>query len=77
MPKMAAEFADRIFFAHLRQLKFINKTDFYENGHQTAAGDADIYVIVKELVGGSFMTNGKPEEIEEKTRRIVMLANRV
>ena len=50
LPKMAAKYADRIYFAHLRQLKFTNDTDFYENGHQTACGNVDIYAIVRALV---------------------------
>lgn len=54
LPKMAAKYADRIYFAHLRQLKFTNETDFYENGHQTADGNVDIYAIVKALVDNGF-----------------------
>ena len=54
LPKMAAKYADRIYFAHLRQLKFVNETDFYENGHQTAAGNVDVYAIVKALVENGF-----------------------
>jgi len=50
LPKMAAKYASRIYFAHLRQLKFTNETDFYENGHQTSCGNVDIYSIVKALV---------------------------
>lgn len=50
LPKMAAKYADRIYFAHLRQLKFTNDTDFYENGHQTACGNVDIYEIARALV---------------------------
>lgn len=50
LPKMAAKYANRIYFAHLRQLKFTNETDFYENGHQTSCGNVDIYEIVKALV---------------------------
>ncbi len=50
LPKMAAKYADRIYFAHLRQLKFVNETDFFENGHQTSCGNVDIYEIVKALV---------------------------
>ena len=54
LPKMAAKYADRIYFAHLRQLKFVNETDFYENGHQTAEGDVDMYAIVRALVENGF-----------------------
>ena len=54
LPKMAAKYADRIYFAHLRQLKFTSDTDFYENGHQTSEGNVDIYSIVKALVENGF-----------------------
>ena len=43
LPKMAEKYASRIYFAHLRQLKFTNETDFYENGHQTNCGNVDVY----------------------------------
>ena len=51
---MAKKYAKRIYFAHLRQLKFVNETDFYENGHQTADGDVNVYAIAHELVAGGF-----------------------
>ncbi len=54
LPKMAEKYAKRIYFAHLRQLKFVNDTDFYENGHQTADGDVDVYAIARALVAGGF-----------------------
>lgn len=54
LPKMAAKYAKRIYFAHLRQLKFVNDTDFYENGHQTSDGDVDVYAIARALVAGGF-----------------------
>ena len=54
LPKMAAKYAKRIYFAHLRQLKFVNDTDFYENGHQTAEGNVDIYSIVRALEENGF-----------------------
>lgn len=54
LPKMAAKYVDRIYFAHLRQLTFVNDTDFYENGHRTENGNIDIYAIVKALVKGGF-----------------------
>ena len=54
LPKMAAKYAKRIYFAHLRQLKFTSDTDFYENGHQTADGNVDIYSIVRALVENGF-----------------------
>ncbi|MCR5741263.1 MAG: mannonate dehydratase, partial [Gammaproteobacteria bacterium] len=51
---LSGKYAKRIYFAHLRQLKFINETDFYENGHNTCDGDVDIYSIVKALVENGF-----------------------
>lgn len=54
LPKMAAKYADRIYFAHLRQLKYTGDIDFYENGHITDNGNVDIYAIVKALVENGF-----------------------
>ena len=61
LPKMAAKYAGRIYFAHLRQLKFVNETDFYENGHQTSDGNVDIYAIVKALVENGFDGYVRPD----------------
>jgi len=61
LPKMAAKYAERIYFAHLRQLKFVNETDFYENGHQTAEGNIDMYAIVKALVENGFAGYLRPD----------------
>ena len=61
LPKMAAKYAKRIHFAHLRQLKFVNETDFYENGHQTQDGNVDIYAIVKALEENGFDGYVRPD----------------
>ncbi len=61
LPKMAAKYAKRIYFAHLRQLKFVNETDFYENGHQTQDGNVDIYGIVRALVENGFVGYVRPD----------------
>ena len=61
LPKMAAKYAGRIYFAHLRQLKFVNETDFYENGHQSAEGNVDTYAIVKALVQNGFDGYVRPD----------------
>lgn len=58
---IAAKYAKRIHFAHLRQLKYINGTDFYENGHQTECGDIDIRSIVKALVENGFDGYVRPD----------------
>ncbi len=59
--KISARFAKRIYFAHLRQLKYINETDFYENGHQTASGNIDTYAICKALVDNGFDGYVRPD----------------
>ncbi len=61
LPAMAAKYAKRIYFAHLRQLKYTNGTDFYENGHQTAAGNVDVYAIVRALVENGFDGYVRPD----------------
>ncbi len=59
--KMAAKYARRIHFAHLRQLKYEGEIDFYENGHQTASGDVDIFGIVRALVRGGCKGYVRPD----------------
>jgi len=59
--ELAKKYAKRIYFAHLRQLKFVNETDFYENGHQTSCGNVDVYQIVKELVKNGFDGYVRPD----------------
>lgn len=61
LPKMAAEFADRIYFAHIRQLKYVGEKDFYEAGHRTNDGDLDILEIVKHLVENGFDGYVRPD----------------
>lgn len=61
LSNMAAKYAQRIYFAHLRQLKFVNDTDFYENGHQTADGNVDVFAIVKALVDNGFDGYVRPD----------------
>lgn len=59
--KIASKFARRVHFAHLRQLKYTNGTDFYENGHMTKCGDVDIHSIVKALVLNGFDGYVRPD----------------
>ncbi len=61
LPKMAAEYADRICFAHIRQLKYEGEKDFAEAGHLTKAGDLDIYNIVKALTSNGFDGYVRPD----------------
>ena len=59
--RMASKYAERIYFAHIRQLKYTGNTDFFENGHQTSEGDLDIYSIVKALVENGFDGYVRPD----------------
>ena len=61
LPKMAAKYASRIYFAHLRQLAYTSDTDFFENGHRTADGNIDMYGIVKALVENGFDGYVRPD----------------
>ena len=58
---MAKKYAGRIYFAHIRQLKYNGDTDFTEAGHLTAAGNLDIYGIVRALVEGGFEGYVRPD----------------
>ena len=51
---MAAKYAKRIHFAHLRQIKYDGELDFTECGHMTQNGDIDMYGVVKALVYNGF-----------------------
>ena len=61
LPALAQKYADRIYFAHIRQLKYCGDKDFTEAGHLTAAGDLDIYGIVRALVSGGFHGYVRPD----------------
>ncbi|MFR7854512.1 MAG: mannonate dehydratase, partial [Acutalibacteraceae bacterium] len=51
---MARSFADRIHFAHIRNIKFDGYRRFEEVGHATECGSLSIYDIVKALVVSGF-----------------------
>ncbi len=59
--KMAAKYAKRIHFAHLRQIKYDNELDFTEAGHMTECGDLDMYGIVKALAENGFDGYVRPD----------------
>lgn len=61
LPDMAKKYADRIYFAHLRQLKLNGEHNFTEAGHMTETGSLDIYAIVKELVKAGFDGYVRPD----------------
>lgn len=54
------KFADRIHFAHLRNLRFLNDHCFYESGHLD--GDIDMYPIVKLLLKEQYRRRNEGRE---------------
>lgn len=58
---MAGKYTDRIFFAHIRQLRFSGEKDFCEAGHRTEAGDLDIYGVVRALAEHGFDGYVRPD----------------
>lgn len=61
LTNMAKKYSDRIFFAHIRQLKYGKGLDFAEVGHLTKNGDLDIAGIVKALVETGFDGYVRPD----------------
>jgi mannonate dehydratase len=47
--KIIQKFGNRIHFAHVRNLKFLNNGDFYETSHPSSCGSFDMYEIMKAL----------------------------
>ena len=58
---MARSFADRIHFAHIRNIKFDGYRRFEEVGHATECGPLPIYDIVKALVVSGFNGYVRPD----------------
>ena len=50
LPAMAEKYADRIFFAHLRNVDRSGERDFRECAHLSSAGSLDLAAIVRALV---------------------------
>lgn len=61
VPAMAAEFASRIRFAHLRNVKRSGRRTFAETAHWTGAGSLDMGAIVRALVSGGFEGPVRPD----------------
>ena len=58
---MAAEFADRIHFLHLRNIKYTGVRKFEEVGHPTDCGSINMFGIVKALVDNNFDGYVRPD----------------
>lgn len=58
---MAEEFADRIHFVHLRNIKITGERRFEEVGHPTECGSIDMYGIARALVHNGFDGYVRPD----------------
>ncbi len=58
---MAASFADRIHFVHLRNIKHTGERCFEEVGHPTPCGSIDMYGVAKTLVDSGFDGYVRPD----------------
>ncbi|MFS0615063.1 mannonate dehydratase [Lederbergia ruris] len=61
IPAMIREFADRIPFAHIRNVKRFANGDFIETSHRTKDGSVDIYEIVKAYHDCGFTGYARPD----------------
>lgn len=60
LPSMIREFGDRIYFAHLRNIK-VEGRHFNETAHESDAGSLDMYEIVKALLETGFDGYVRPD----------------
>jgi mannonate dehydratase len=58
---MVREFADRIPFAHIRNVKIYENGDFIETSHRTEDGSVDIYEVVKAYHEIGFTGYARPD----------------
>lgn len=61
LPRMAKKYAQRIHFAHLRNIRWTGEKCFHEVGHPTSCGSLDMYGIVRALVEGGFDGYVRPD----------------
>lgn len=59
--RMAAKYAKRIHFLHLRNIKITGEGKFHEVGHPTSCGSVDMYGIAKALVENGFDGYVRPD----------------
>ena len=59
--KMAAKYADRIHFLHLRNILITDDRQFHEVAHPTECGSLDMYGIVKALCDNGFDGYVRPD----------------
>lgn len=61
LPAMAAEFAGRVAFAHLRNVRITGMNSFEECAHWKGAGSIDLPAVVKALADGGFDGPVRPD----------------
>ncbi len=61
LPKLAAKYAGRIHFLHLRNVKHDGEKKFCEVAHPTECGSLDMYAIVRALVENGFDGYVRPD----------------
>ncbi|MDD2418186.1 MAG: mannonate dehydratase [Oscillospiraceae bacterium] len=61
LPAMIQRFASRIYFAHLRNIRWTGEKSFEEVGHPSSCGSLDMYGIVKALADGGFDGYVRPD----------------
>ena len=63
IPEMIREFGGegRIHFAHIRNLRFVSETDFYESAHPTSQGSLDMREIAKAFIEAGFKGWVRPD----------------
>lgn len=61
VPEMVREFADRIPFAHIRNVRIYENGDFIETSHRTQDGSVDIYDVVKAYHENGFTGYARPD----------------
>lgn len=61
IPAIVREFAPRIHFAHIRNIKHLNDRDFDESAHLSSAGDLDMFAVVKAFHDSGFSGYIRPD----------------
>ncbi len=61
LPRLAAKYADRIHFLHLRNVQFDGVQKFHEVAHPTECGSLDMYAIVRALAENGFDGYVRPD----------------
>jgi len=61
LEEIAREYVDKIFFAHIRNIKYLNETDFIETSHKESDGSIPILSIVEILQKNNYKYYIRPD----------------